>query len=135
MAHSALAALRVYADLTKPRLLPARAADGLPVFGMAAQGAPSFGFAALVLLGIALAAASANTLNAYLERDMDALMERTRRPPAAGGAHRAARGARASASPSAWLSTLLLGARGRAGGRRGSASRASSSTSSSTRSG
>jgi len=73
--------LRVYADLTKPRLLPLVLLTGLPVFGLAAQGAPSFGFAALVLLGIALAAASANTLNAYLERDVDARMERTRNRP------------------------------------------------------
>jgi protoheme IX farnesyltransferase len=71
--------LRSYADLTKPRLLPLVLLTGLPVFGLAAQGAPSSGFAALVLLGIALAAASANTLNAYLERDVDALMGRRER--------------------------------------------------------
>jgi len=77
--------LRVYADLTKPRLLPLVLLTGLPVFGLAAQGAPSSGFAALVLLGIALAAASANTLNAYLERDVDARMERTRERPLPAG--------------------------------------------------
>ena len=85
MAHSALSILRIYADLTKPRLLPLVLLTGLPVFGLAAQGAPSSGFAALVLLGIALAAASANTLNAYLERDVDALMERTRNRPLPAG--------------------------------------------------
>jgi protoheme IX farnesyltransferase len=85
MAHSALATLRIYADLTKPRLLPLVLLTGLPVFGMAAQGAPSAGFAALVLLGIALAAASANTLNAYLERDVDARMERTKDRPLPAG--------------------------------------------------
>ena len=85
MAHSALSILRVYADLTKPRLLPLVLLTGLPVFGLASQGTPSFGFAALVLLGIALAAASANTLNAYLERDLDALMERTRNRPLPAG--------------------------------------------------
>jgi protoheme IX farnesyltransferase len=58
---------------------------GLPVFGLAVQGAPSFGFGALVLLGIALAAASANTLNAYLERDVDARMERTKDRPLPAG--------------------------------------------------
>jgi protoheme IX farnesyltransferase len=77
--------LRVYADLTKPRLLPLVLLTGLPVFGMAAQGAPPFGFAALVLLGIALAAASANTLNAYLEREVDGRMERTRDRPLPAG--------------------------------------------------
>jgi protoheme IX farnesyltransferase len=85
VAHSALAALRLYADLTKPRLLPLVLLTGLPVFGMAAQAQPSWGFAALVLLGIALAAASANTLNAYIERDVDARMERTRNRPLPAG--------------------------------------------------
>jgi len=85
VAHSALSTLRVYADLTKPRLLPLVLLTGLPVFGLAAPGASSVGFAALVLLGIALAAASANTLNAYLERDVDALMERTRNRPLPAG--------------------------------------------------
>ena len=84
MAQTALASLRTYADLTKPRLLPMVLFTGLPLFGMAAGGiAP--GFAALTLLGIGLAAASANTLNAYLERDKDALMERTRERPLPAG--------------------------------------------------
>jgi protoheme IX farnesyltransferase len=85
LAHSALALVRVYADLTKPRLLPLVLLTGLPVFGLAAHGAPSFGIGALVLLGIALAAASANTLNAYLERDVDARMERTKGRPLPAG--------------------------------------------------
>jgi len=109
VAHSALAALRIYADLTKPRLLPLVLLTGLPVFGMAAQGRPSWVFAALVLLGIALAAASANTLNAYIERDVDARMERTRgRPLPAGrvGPRAALRFGLALAA----LSTLLLAA-------------------------
>jgi protoheme IX farnesyltransferase len=85
MPHSALATLRIYADLTKPRLLPLVLLTGLPVFGLAPPGAASLGFGALVLLGIALAAASANTLNAYLERDLDARMERTRERPLPAG--------------------------------------------------
>ena len=85
LAQSALTALRSYADLTKPRLLPLVLFTGLPVLGMATQRAPSFAFGALTLLGIALAAASANTLNAYIERDQDALMERTRSRPLPAG--------------------------------------------------
>jgi hypothetical protein len=77
--------LRAFLDLTKPRLLPMVLFTGLPVFGMAAGGWPSLGFATLTLLGIALAAASANTLNAYLERDVDARMERTRSRPLPAG--------------------------------------------------
>jgi len=85
MAQTALTALRTYADLTKPRLLPLVLFTGIPVLGMAAGGWPPAGFAALTLLGICLAAASANTLNAYLERDKDALMERTRERPLPAG--------------------------------------------------
>ena len=108
MAHSALAALRLYADLTKPRLLPLVLLTGLPVFGMAAQGPPSLGFALLVLLGIALAAASANTLNAYIERDVDARMERTRSRPLPAGLI-APRAALLFGLALGVVSTLLLG--------------------------
>jgi len=83
--RTALRSLRTYADLTKPRLLPLVLFTGLPVFGMAAGGWPPLGFAALTLLGIALAAASANTLNAWIERDIDARMERTRERPLPSG--------------------------------------------------
>ena len=85
MTRTALRSLRTYADLTKPRLLPLVLFTGLPVFGMAAGGWPPLGFAALTLLGIALAAASANTLNAWIERDIDARMERTRERPLPSG--------------------------------------------------
>jgi heme o synthase len=81
LARTTVAALRTYVDLTKPRLLPMVLFTGLPVFGLAAGGWPSAGFTVLSLLGIALAAASANTLNAYIERDVDARMERTRTRP------------------------------------------------------
>jgi protoheme IX farnesyltransferase len=85
LAHSPPATLRTYLDLTKPRLLPLVLFTGIPVFGMAAGGWPAFGWSALVLLGISLAAASANTLNAYIERDKDALMERTKDRPLPAG--------------------------------------------------
>ena len=73
MTHTALTSIRSirsYADLTKPRLLPMVLFTGLPLLGMTAGGWPSFGFAALVMLGICFAAASANTqqLNFALAR-------------------------------------------------------------------
>jgi protoheme IX farnesyltransferase len=77
--------LRTYVDLTKPRLLPLVLLTGLPVMGMAGAGWPPAGFLAATLLGIGLAAAAANTLNAYLEHDRDALMERTRDRPIPAG--------------------------------------------------
>jgi len=73
--------LRAYAELTKPRILLLVIFTGLPVMAMASQGWPGWPFAALTLLGIALAAGAANALNCYLERDRDALMERTSRRP------------------------------------------------------
>jgi protoheme IX farnesyltransferase len=101
--------IRNYAELTKPRLLPLVLLTGLPVLGMAAGGAPRPAFAALVLLGIALAAASANTLNAYLERDKDALMERTRGRPLPAGRIAPAAALRFGLALGV-LSTALLGA-------------------------
>jgi len=77
--------LRTYVDLTKPRLLPMVLFTGLPVMGMAAGGWPSLGVALGVLFGISLAAASANTLNAYIERDIDKRMSRTADRPLPAG--------------------------------------------------
>ena len=85
MASIHLDTVRNYVDLTKPRLLPMVLFTGLPVMGMAAGGWPSLGLVVLTLLAIALAASSANTLNAYIERDLDAVMERTRERPLPAG--------------------------------------------------
>ena len=57
---------------------------GLPPMAMAAQ-VVTPGWALATLLGIALAAAAANTLNCYVERDRDALMDRTRERPLPAG--------------------------------------------------
>ncbi|MEM7412579.1 MAG: heme o synthase [Myxococcota bacterium] len=73
--------LRGYLELTKPRILVLVIFTGLPAMMMAAPGWPPAGFVVATLLGIALAAGAANTLNCYLERDRDALMERTRTRP------------------------------------------------------
>jgi protoheme IX farnesyltransferase len=48
---------------------------------MAAEDWPGPATAAGLLLGIALAAAAANALNCYIERELDGLMERTRARP------------------------------------------------------
>jgi protoheme IX farnesyltransferase len=73
--------LRAYVELTKPRILLLVIFTGLPVMAMANEGWPGFPFVAVTLLGIALAAGAANTLNCFLERDRDLLMERTSRRP------------------------------------------------------
>jgi protoheme IX farnesyltransferase len=82
--RSAMDRARSYLGLTKPRLLPMVLLTCLPVMGMAASW-PAFTFACLTLLGIAAAAAAANALNAYIERDVDALMKRTQSRPLPAG--------------------------------------------------
>ena len=77
--------LRSYAALTKPRLLPLVLLSGVPALVMASGGWPSFDLAAVTLLGTGLAAGAANSLNSYLERELDARMERTRKRPLPAG--------------------------------------------------
>lgn len=71
-------------SLTKPRislLSVATAAVGLAL----APGRPGAALTAIVLAGTWLLVGSANTLNMYLERDVDAKMARTRRRPLPAG--------------------------------------------------
>ena len=77
---AAAQALRGFVDLTKPRILLLVIFTALPVMLMA-EAWPSAPFALATLAGIALAAGAANALNCYIERDLDALMERTRERP------------------------------------------------------
>ena len=80
-----MSALASYAALTKPRLLPLVLFSGTPALVMAAGGWPSLWLAATTLLGTALAAGAANSLNSYLERELDARMERTSARPLPAG--------------------------------------------------
>src|SRR5262245_65508437 len=50
---------------------------------LAARGLPSVRLLVVTLVGGALAAGSANTINCYLDRDIDAVMRRTSRRPLA----------------------------------------------------
>ncbi len=77
--------LSLYLALTKPRILPLVIFTALPVLLMA-HDAPGFARSLAILAGISLAAGAANTLNMYVERDRDALMERTRTRPLPSGA-------------------------------------------------
>ncbi len=70
--------------LTKPRIIELLLVTTLPTMLLAARGLPSVRLMAVTLLGGALAAGSANTLNCYLDRDIDAVMQRTVAPPAGG---------------------------------------------------
>ncbi|HUZ22605.1 MAG TPA: heme o synthase [Streptosporangiaceae bacterium] len=67
--------------LTKPRIIELLLVTTLPTMLLAARGLPSARLIAVTLVGGALAAGSANTLNCYIDRDIDALMKRTSRRP------------------------------------------------------
>jgi protoheme IX farnesyltransferase len=73
--------LRAYLALTKPRIIELLLVTTVPVMFLAARGVPPLGPVVATLVGGALAAASANALNCYLDRDIDELMRRTRRRP------------------------------------------------------
>jgi len=81
MMQSATQTMRALLALTKPRIILLVLFTGLPVMAMGTAGWPGFGFALSTLLGISMAAGAANALNCYIERDIDALMERTAARP------------------------------------------------------
>ncbi len=67
--------------LTKPRIIELLLVTTLPTMMLADRGLPSLRLIAVTLVGGALAAASANTLNCYIDRDIDAVMGRTKGRP------------------------------------------------------
>ena len=75
-----------YVALTKPRIIELLLVTTVPTMILAAGEIPQLGLVASTLVGGSLAAASANTLNCYLDRDIDAVMQRTGRRPLATGA-------------------------------------------------
>jgi len=77
--------VRGFVALTKPRILLLVIFTGLPVMGMATERWPAPLVVTATLLGTALAAAAANALNCYIERDLDAVMARTRMRPLPAG--------------------------------------------------
>ena len=81
LAAASLQTFQGYLALTKPRILLLVLFTALPVMAMAGEQRPGVAYGAMVLLGIALAASAANALNCYIERDLDAVMERTRSRP------------------------------------------------------
>jgi heme o synthase len=78
--------------LTKPRIIELLLVTTLPTMLLARRGVPSIALIAVTLVGGALAAGSANTINCYIDRDIDAVMRRTSRRPlvARGGGREAA---------------------------------------------
>jgi len=73
--------VRAYLALTKPRIIELLLVTTVPAMMLAARGLPSIGLVAATLVGGTLAAGSANALNCYYDRDIDAVMARTKDRP------------------------------------------------------
>lgn len=70
-----------YVALTKPRIIELLLITTVPTMFVAAKRLPSFSLIVLTLVGGTLAAGGANALNMIYDRDIDALMERTKHRP------------------------------------------------------
>jgi protoheme IX farnesyltransferase len=77
------ATLRAYVALTKPRIIELLLVTTLPAMVLAAGGLPRWPLVLVTMLGGTLAAGSANALNCYVDRDIDAVMRRTGHRPLA----------------------------------------------------
>jgi protoheme IX farnesyltransferase len=73
--------LRAYVALTKPRIIELLLVTTVPSMIVAEGGMPPLGLVALTLVGGALAAAGANAINCFVDRDIDEIMARTRARP------------------------------------------------------
>jgi protoheme IX farnesyltransferase len=78
-----MTSVRAYVALTKPRIIELLLVTTLPAMVLAADGLPRWQTVLVTLIGGTLAAGSANALNCYLDRDIDALMRRTGHRPLA----------------------------------------------------
>ena len=67
--------------LTKPRIIVELLITTVPTMLLARRGLPAPALIAVTLIGGTLAAGSANTINCYIDRDIDAVMRRTSRRP------------------------------------------------------
>ncbi len=70
-----------FVALTKPRIIELLLVTTVPTMLLAQGGFPPLGLVLATLVGGTLAAGSANTLNMYVDRDIDAVMHRTRNRP------------------------------------------------------
>ncbi len=70
-----------FVALTKPRIIELLLITTVPVMFLAEQGVPSLWLVLVTCVGGYLSAGGANALNMYIDRDIDALMDRTSQRP------------------------------------------------------
>lgn len=73
--------LKGYIALTKPRIIELLLVTTVPTMIVAANGIPGLWLIVATLIGGTLAAGGANAFNMVIDRDIDAIMERTKRRP------------------------------------------------------
>ncbi len=79
--YSVADVLRGYLALTKPRIIELLLVTTIPTMVVAANGIPGLWLILATLAGGTLAAGGANAFNMVIDRDIDAIMERTKRRP------------------------------------------------------
>lgn len=75
------ARVKAFVALTKPRIIELLLITTVPVMFLAQQGVPDLTLVLLTCVGGYLSAGGANALNMYIDRDIDALMDRTSQRP------------------------------------------------------
>ena len=73
--------IAAYVALTKPRIIELLLITTVPTMVVAEQGMPELWLIVATVLGGTFAAGGANAINMYVDRDIDALMERTKNRP------------------------------------------------------
>ena len=79
--RSAIDIIKGYIALTKPRIIELLLVTTIPTMVVAANGIPGIWLMITTLIGGTLAAGGANTFNMVYDRDIDAIMERTKMRP------------------------------------------------------
>lgn len=78
---SSMARLKGYVALTKPRIIELLLITTVPTMVVAEKGLPSLWLILATVIGGTMAAGGANAINMYVDRDIDAIMKRTRNRP------------------------------------------------------